>query len=435
MIGDTVFAVASPPGAAARGVLRVSGPTARECVEAVLADPGGVPAERAAIDTTVTVLGFSVACYLLSMPGPRSFTGEDVVELHLPGSPLLLARVGDALRAAGARDATPGEFTRRAFENGRLSLGQAEAVSDLIHAASRAEARWAVEVLRGGLDAGVADCRAAVQDGLALLETGLDFDEDDTGAVPRSQWQPLLERAAVLLQDLADGVPRGQAVGQVVVLGAANAGKSSLCNALAGRDAVLVADRAGTTRDVLAVEVAEGIALLDTPGDLADAEVSAVDRQALAHRDRLAGRSAAALVVVDSTRPALPRTELPVLAVVATKVDLQPELPSAVLAALPAATPVFAVDSVHGAGIEAVRDFLARTTAAGPCGGASRVADLLADAAGSVRAAAADGARGEAPELVACTLAEALTALDAISGRSSPEDLLDRIFGAFCLGK
>ncbi len=429
MIGDTIFAVASPPGAAERGILRLSGPDTFPAVNALL--DAGVPRERGAWECSLALFGFPVDVLVLGMPGPRSFTGEDVVELHLPGSPLLLARVQDRLRGP-ARDATPGEFTRRAFENGRLDLASAEAVGDLIHAASDEQRRFALDVLSGGIGASVDRCRAEVQDALAMVEAGLDFEAGDTGEVDDAVWLAGLARARAALEALSVSVPRARLVGDVLVLGAANAGKSSLCNALAGRDEILVADRAGTTRDVLAVEVgSDGITLLDSPGDLVDP--GAVDRAALDLRDRLAGRAAAALLVVDGTHPQVPSTALPVLGVVVTKRDLVPSEP--LPEGLPDDATAFRVSCVDGRGVAELREYLLRSVGGGPCGGAARIAESVASSAEALERAIAAGEAGEPPEVVACDVQDALAALDAVHGRSSPEDLLDRIFGRFCLGK
>src|SRR5688572_22177381 len=147
MLGDTIAAVASPPGSAPRGVIRVSGPAALAAVAALAGVP--LPRARAARAVAVPVRGVAVAALVLTMPAPGSYTGEDVVELHLPGSPILLDDVLAALHARGVRAATPGEFTRRAFEHGRLRLEQAEAVADLIAADGDASRRLSVHALSG----------------------------------------------------------------------------------------------------------------------------------------------------------------------------------------------------------------------------------------------------------------------------------------------
>lgn len=436
MIGDTIFAVASPPGAGSRGILRLSGPEARATADRVLATP--CPVARAATETSVEVLGHDVPCLVLTMPAPHSYTGEDVVELHLPGGPVLLDQVCRGFTPSG-RLATPGEFTRRAFENGRLDLAAAEAVLFLIHAADITESRFALDVLRGGLAAGVHEMRAAIQDGLALLEAGLDFTDGETGAVAAEQWLPSLRAAHARCTRLLQGLPPTGVHGEVLLLGAANAGKSSLVNALAaaGGDAprpAMVAPVAGTTRDVLAFELASGLRLLDGPGDLGDGpgtSADEVDRQALALRDRMIGSVAGVIEVVDLAAPRFPDpVQAPVVARVFTKIDLHPP-PERTAGAIP----TFAVSSVTGAGIPELREFLLASVGGGHHGLATRVHEALETVASSLARADGLSTEGQPEELIALELGSALTGLDRIHGRSSPEDLLDRIFAGFCLGK
>ncbi|MEM7199445.1 MAG: GTPase [Planctomycetota bacterium] len=435
MHADTIVAVASPPGAGARGVLRLSGSGALAGAGALV---GALAAERGSADRVVDVLGQPVPCLVLVMPGPRSYTGEDVVELHLPGSPLLLERIEGALVAGDVRRATPGEFTRRAFENGRLDLAQAEAVLQLIHAAGAEASRRAAALLRGGLAASVARLRGVLQDARALLEAGLDFAEGETGAVSEAEWQPGLVAATAELQELADGLPAVLSGGGILLMGASNAGKSALANALAGRDVVLVDDARATTRDVVAVEIAPGVTVLDAPGDL-EGEVGPTDQAALALRARLGERAAAALWVVDASAPvpsarganeAAETLGLDLCGIVWTKVDRA--APPVENSAARSDGASFAVSSVTGAGIAALRGFLlARGHGRGARDAAERQRGALHAALAAVRAASA----APSDELVAEDLAAALRALDEIDGTSSPEALLDRIFAGFCLGK
>jgi tRNA modification GTPase len=442
MIGDTIFAIASPPGAGSRGILRLSGPDARAMADRVLAAP--CPSRRGATETTVTVLGHRVSCLVLTMPAPHSYTGEDVVELHLPGSPVLLDEVCRAFPPMG-RLATPGEFTRRAFEAGRMDLAAAEAVPFLIHAADVDESRFALDVLRGGLATSVDAIRGAIQDALALLEAGLDFTDGETGAVSSDQWLPSLAAARSQCGQLLAGLPPTGVHGEVLLLGAANAGKSSLVNALsadsltgAKGEAASVAPRqamvaavAGTTRDVLAFELAPGLTLLDGPGDLPDSAAAAKDASALALRDRIAERVAGVLEVVDVTAPRFPAAAAaPVVARVFTKIDLHtpPASPTGTI-------PTFPVSNVTGAGVPALREFLLRSAGSGHHGLRTRVHDALGSVPVALDRAMALAAAGQPDELIALELGIALAALDRIHGRSSPEDLLDRIFAGFCLGK
>ena len=466
MLGDTIYAVASPPGAAARGVIRISGPGAivvcsrllsgRDAQGCRIESPDAPAWGRGSFEAQIEVLGYPVDCLVLVMPGPGSYTGEDVVELHLPGSPLLLDAVAERLAGTPAdmpaacsdgpvRLATPGEFTRRAFENGRMDLAAAEAVQHLIHAAGESSRRFALDVLEGGLAAAVEEIRVPMQDALALLEVGLDFAEDETGAVDASAWSGWLQLARDRATALREGLPRASVQGEILLLGAANAGKSALANALAGRDEALVAAVPGTTRDVLtfelgATETGSPVRLLDAPGDLATPGVA--DALALSLRDRLARRVGGVLLVIDPTAPLAPVTDLPVVARVYTKSDLAPPPESGRLGS-PAdavdgagAVPVqFSVSSVTGAGIADLRGFLLAQVGGGPCGLGARLQAALDGVVHALDAALAGVAVRLPEELIAMDLAAGLAALDSIAGHSSPEAVLDRIFAGFCLGK
>jgi len=426
VIGDTIFAVSSPPGAAGRGVIRVSGPESSSVVGELIG--AELPPRRASVDAEIDVLGFAVPCLLLVMPAPHSYTGEDVVEIHVLGSPLLLQHIEDSL-AQRARGATPGEFTRRAFEHGRLDLAAAEAVMLLIGAANDDARRRALHILSGGLVRAVDAVRDSVLQARALIEAGLDFTEDETGAVASTEWRPALAAAAARVADLRRQLPAAVEGGAIPLIGASNAGKSSLCNALAGRDEILVSSDPGTTRDVLVCELAPGIELLDTPGDLRTPADD--DRDALALRDRWAERAGSGVLwVVDVSVPPGPPPSQPLLAVVLTKVDLVPVRPRLALPDVPR----FWVSSVRGDGLAELRAFLEEHAAGGPVGG-GRVAAALAAAQDALQRAI-DHADGGAPdELVAAELADVTASLDDVHGASTPEDVLDRLFAGFCLGK
>lgn len=427
MLGDTIFAVASPPGVGPRGIVRLSGPDALAVADELL--DRGVPRERAMHERHIEVLGYPVDCTVLVMPGPRSYTGEDVVELHLPGAPLLLEHVLTRLRGA-ARDATPGEFTRRACEAGKMDLVEAEAVLELIHASGAESGRRALDILRGGLRGGIEEVRSALLDARAMLEAGLDFAEGETGVVSHDAWLPRLAEASSRLRELADALPAAAAGGELLLVGASNAGKSALCNALAGEQVALVSDRPGTTRDVLSVEIAPGVCVLDAPGDLAAAR--SADAAAIALRNRLATRAAGAVMVVDRTDPIVVPSELPVVAVVLTKLDLPAD--GDVSYELPAARS-FSVSSTTGAGVAALRTFLSERSSAAPVGSGLRMIDLLERARQVVDRARAGAVAGVPEEVLAVDLLEAVTGLDQMTGRGSSDEVLDRVFSRFCLGK
>ena len=437
MLGDTIVARASAAGSSERAIVRISGPAARAVAARVFSP--ALPEARAVVEGHVQVRGRPVAAMALVMVAPRSFTGEDTVELHVPGSMLLVQHLLDALladgEARGVRMALPGEFTARAVQHGKLTPASVEGLLLLLHAHDQRDAASALSWLRGGAVAQVERLRAQLQDALALLEAGLDFGDGETGEVPRALWQAPLAALLAMCQELVATLPAATPGGEVLLLGRANAGKSSLANALAGKAHALVDAAAGTTRDLLRIELPGGGVLWDAPGDLD--EPAAADAAALAMRDRLGGSAMALLVVLDAAAPVVPPSAfvspLPWLGVVWTKCDVVavPPLPAAIVAGH-ADVPVFATSAASGQGLAELGAHLARRARSGvvDAGGPLRMA-LTAAAAAIGRALAADAG----PELAAVDLQAALRALDGIAGAHSPEHLLDRIYGRFCLGK
>jgi len=446
VLGDTIHAVASPPGSGARAVLRLSGPDAFAAAAVVFR-----PAprrERAQLEGHLTAFDRPVPALLLAMPRPHSYTGEDVVELHVPGSPLLCAELQRAMGAAGAslRPARPGEFTARACRNGRMDGMQAEGVLLLIHGEDTAATARGAAWLSGGLSAAVARARALLQDALAMLELGLDFEAGETGAVPAPAFGEPLAAAQRVLADLQAELPHGARGGEVLLLGRSNAGKSSLCNALAGSDAVLVDGAPGTTRDLLRVDLGDGAAVWDAPGDLDDPRLW--DQRALQLRDRLGAQAAAGLLVVDPHDVgALAPAPVPLLAVAFTKADrfasgevfaracVAAQQRLALSLGLPAALPQFATSAHTGAGVAELRAFLRQQSRGGArdLGGALRPA--LEQAAAAAARAASALAEGLGAELASVDLQSALQALAEIDGSHGIDDLLERIYARFCLGK
>ena len=369
-----------------------------------------------------------VDCLVLVMVGPNSYTGEDLVELHLPGSPLLLAMVADRLEPQ-CRLAAPGEFTRRAFENGRLDLAEAEAILALITADTIEARRHALAVLSGELRGEIEACRGQIQDALALVEAGLDFGSGETFEVDRQQVLALLQSARARVMRLRSGLPATRGGGSLLLIGAANAGKSSLCNALAGSEQVLVAAQAGTTRDVLLVDLGAGSSLLDAPGDLDSP--SGLDHRATRLRQRIEAGAGGAIYVIDGQDPSWPKSDLPPVALVLTKQDL------GATRALPGGLPdlpLFRTSAKDGRGLPALRDFLRQRSMVAPRSEGRRIHGLLERCADRLGCALAPDLSDQG-ELLALELGEALSQIDQVSGRSSPEDLLDRIFAGFCLGK
>ncbi|MAF66612.1 MAG: tRNA uridine-5-carboxymethylaminomethyl(34) synthesis GTPase MnmE [Planctomycetes bacterium] len=439
-------------------MIRVSGPRTLELVRAVwvgdVAPSEGLP--RAVLSGEFDDGRGRQPLLLLWMPGPRSFTREDVAEFHLPGSPPLVRCALERLLAEGARLAGPGEFTRRAFESGRIDLTRAEGVLALVEARGAEERRAALALVTGGLAGRVGDLRAALEDLRVTCEANLDFEETETGHVPRCE---LESTARAVAEGLAEALaweerrtpPTGEA--RVVLAGAPNAGKSALFNALVEGGAALVSELAPTTRDV-----AEGpwilgdvrVALVDCAG-VGNDDARAGSVEALAHEGARGARAAADLLlwVVDATRSdaaALAReaARLPadvprVLAWSKTDLAAAVQRPPAELLAVGRPAAWAAVCALAGGGLEELTTACAESLGFASAG---LPRELSARHREGLRAAASalgeglDGWRSGAPlDLFAAHLREACDALDAIDGRTTPEDVLERLFARFCIGK
>ncbi|MDB5418188.1 MAG: thdF, partial [Phenylobacterium sp.] len=256
-MSDTIFAPATAPGRAAVAVVRVSGPKTAMAVGAIT---GGVPKPRvASLRRLFDAEGREIdQGMVVWFKAPRSYTGEDAAEFQVHGGSAVVAALMAALAGLGLRLAEPGEFTRRAFENGKLDLAQAEAVADLVEAETEAQHRQALEQLGGRLSQVQARWREALTEALALFEAAVDFPDEEVPADVAARAGPVLEALAAELEAAAADVVRGERVREgyrVALVGAPNAGKSTLLNALAGRDAAIVTATPGTTRDVIEVPV------------------------------------------------------------------------------------------------------------------------------------------------------------------------------------
>jgi tRNA modification GTPase len=456
----TIAAISSPPGAGARGVIRVSGPRARELV---LATWSGTPHPPSLAQRGLHFGRFrdergEQPLLLLWMPAPHSFTREDVAEMHLPGAPPLLASALRRLIALGAVPAPPGEFTRRAFLSGRIDLTRAEGVLALVLAHDDAERQAGTALLFGGLGERVGAVRAALEDLRAICEASLDFDENDTGHVPRSELEArCLEIAARVQRALhfeRDRLPRANGLARVALFGARNAGKSALFNALAGADRALVSDFAGTTRDGLecAVDLGASACLLR---DAAGLDPGALGPDRRAQDSARAARDSADLVlwVVDASRAdasdaAGERRSLPAgvpRLLVWSKIDLVSRAPVPSPEARSAVSAEVATSALRGGGLDELRARIAQEISGGPHrAGATRgvARELFARHVAALEQCSREldlglaRARGGAPlELLAEHLRAATSALDDITGETTPEDVLDRLFARFCLGK
>lgn len=433
---DTLFAPASGFGRAAVAVLRVSGPAAREVI---LALAGTLPPPRRLSLRTLrdpadgTELDRALVAWF---PGPGTYTGEDMAELHLHGGPAVRLGVLAALAALpGCRAAGPGAFTRRAVMNGRMDLAEAEAVADLIDAETEGQRRQALRQLDGALSRQVAAWRAEAIDCLAAAEAALDFadegDVDDAGLDAA-----LFGRAAALRASIATALRdgrRGERLREgftVVLAGAPNAGKSTLLNALSRREVAIVSDVPGTTRDAIEVRLDLGglpVLLVDTAGlrDTAEpVEAEGISRT----RARIAGADLVLLLVPpDGTRPELDIGAVPALTIL-TKADLFAGSHHAELA----------VSARTGAGLEALIDAIQAAAERGLGTGDALITrarhraalEACVDHLDRLQAGA-----GGLPELAAEDLRLAVRALGEVGGHVGVEDVLDRLFAGFCIGK
>ena len=438
MTGDTIYALSSGPPPAAIAVIRISGPQAGAALQAVA---GRVPAPRQAAfarlrdPQTGDVIDEALALFF---PGPKSETGEDVAEIQLHGGRAVIAALFAALASVpGLRPAEPGEFTRRAFANGKLDLTKVEGLADLIFADTEAQRRQALRQLQGLLGDRAEDWRRRIIAAQALAEAGIDFsDEGDVAAGVTAQARAAAaELLAEISAALADSA-RGERLREglvVAIAGPPNAGKSTLLNRLARREAAIVSPFAGTTRDVIEVQLdLDGIpvVLLDTAGlRETDDPVEAVGVE----RARRRAAEADLLVhVLDAFAPArLPPDERAV--VVRNKVDLLPEGSGYGRA--------IGVSCLTGAGLAELVAELGRravalvTAGANPVLTRARHRAAVAEALTALDRFGAEAERGAELALLTEDLRLAAGAIGGIVGAVGVEDVLDRIFASFCIGK
>ncbi|MBI3268640.1 MAG: tRNA uridine-5-carboxymethylaminomethyl(34) synthesis GTPase MnmE [Planctomycetes bacterium] len=440
--GDTIVALSSPPGASFLAVVRLSGPDAFRHASSVLRLAAPLRG-RAAFHAPLNLDGLTLPARVWTFPAPRSYTREDVAEIHLPGSPPVITLCLEALHRAGARPAAPGEFTRRAFLHGRLDLAQAESVLALLQARSEEELRLAKRRLEGGFSREVGALAERVLDLRVRLEAEIDFSDQDLPSEEASAFRGAVERARVELAALRAGTARQEvfrADPVVALVGAPNAGKSSLFNRLALRKRALVHDEPGTTRDVVEGEaVEEGVrfrlqdtaGLREGAGEL-EAEAMRWTRQALDDADLV-------VLVVDRSQPPAAAERLVAAAAVRGEATLvvvnKCDLP-AVAGAGPRG---LEVSARTGAGLASLRAELARRLSSGSERGSisflvnARHAEALARAGQALDRGAEALPRGL--DLAANDLREAEDALGDILGRRTAEDLLGAIFSRFCIGK
>jgi len=447
-LDDTIAAIATPVGSGGIGIVRLSGPEARAILARVFAGDtvplrltyGHVvdPASGETVDEVLAVY----------MPAPRTYTRQDVVEIDCHGGPVPLRRVLDLCLAHGARLAGPGEFTLRAFLNGRIDLAQAEAVADMVAAQTDAGLRLAVAQLDGHLSDRFQAVRARLLDALAWVEASIDFDEDE---VPPHEVAADLQFAEERLSDLLAGAERGIITRQGIrtaIVGQPNVGKSSLLNALLRVDRAIVTPIPGTTRDTLEETLnLHGIplVLVDTAGIRADTRDLVEDLGVARSRAALA-QADLALVVVDASRAvddgdraiaalagdrpaivAINKTDLPVRA------DARGLLSGA---------PMVEISALTGAGINDLERAIEAVIFGGQVVASDaalvsspRHRDVLRRAHTDVSTAAEASQTGMPLDFVSIGLRAAVNALGEITGETVSDTLLETIFSRFCIGK
>jgi tRNA modification GTPase len=439
-LSDTIVAISTPPGRSGLGVVRLSGPNVRQIAarfttatdfqpwHAHLADL--LDAEGRPIDQTVVTF----------YQAPRSYTAEDLIEISCHGSPVVLRHAVERALVAGARLAEPGEFTLRAFLNGRIDLPRAEAVRDLIEATTLYQVRIATQQISGSVSRRIAPIKDQLLELISLLEAGIDFAEDDVSVAPASE---ILRRLAPIREgvvQLADSFQYGGLVHQgltLAIAGRPNVGKSSLFNRLLEQDRAIVTEIPGTTRDLVSETASIGgipVKLIDTAGirqTTERVESLGIERsyQAMADAD-------ITIVVLDATQPITAEDEAlmkPGTLAVANKTDLPHPSPP------PNAIPVSALT---GKGIPALRDTI--LSAVAPAGAfeqetgfitSLRHERLLRESSDYLDKARAAVESVTPHEMLLLDLYAALRPIDAITGATTADDILNRIFSAFCIGK
>lgn len=443
--GETIAALATPGGTGAVALIRISGNDAAGVIGRACRRQAPFPDRRATLASVLTADGQVLDRTVVTrFAAPRSYTGEEVVEVSTHGGRLVTRRVLERLLDCGARVAGPGEFTERAFLNGKLDLTQAEAVMDLISAQSDLALRAAHEQLEGGIGRRTEALRRELIDTVAQLEAWIDFPEEDIDPASGRALEDRISAVGKSVGDLLATADQGRILREglrTVICGRPNAGKSSLLNALLGLDRAIVSETAGTTRDTIEEMLVVGgvpLRVVDTAG--LHRAGDGIEEEGIRRTLREAERADVLLVVADATLPprqALPRVvpEGPRRILVLNKADL-PEAPGW------DQPDAIRVSSLDGRGLEALRGRIVELAELGEADwGEQSVAinarhrDCLGRARESLAAAARSLRAGEEAEITALSLREALDFLGEVAGRVDTEEILGSIFSQFCIGK
>lgn len=456
---DTICALSTAPGTGAIAVVRLSGPDTGRVLQGVApALPMDPPPREAVFMRLRDAEGPLDEGLITFFPGPHSYTGEDVAEISVHGSPFIQQRLLEALIAGGARLARPGEFTQRAFLNRKLDLSQAEAVADLVASQSAAAHRLALQQLRGGYSHRIEDLREQLISLSALVELELDFGEEDVEFADRTELLRLLAEIVGICDHLIGSFRYGNAVKQgvpVAIIGAPNSGKSTLLNALLQEDRAIVSDIPGTTRDTVEETITIGGVLfrfIDTAGLRSTSDT--IEKLGIERSYRKAAEASIVLLLGDagavsedafSTQAALLRKRIgeghslgahgdgagPVIVPVLNKIDLAPTRPRHTLA----------ISARKGDGLDGLKRMLLEQVNALNAAGSdivvtnARHVEALTHARQALLEARKGIEQGISGELLASDLRRAQHHLGEITGRITPDDLLGSIFSRFCIGK
>jgi tRNA modification GTPase len=445
-LDDTIAAISTPPGRGGIGVVRLSGPKSAEIARALVALKGELSSWTATFGELVDEESRTIDEVIVSyFAAPRSYTSEDVIEISCHGAPVVLRHCLESAVRSGARLAEPGEFTLRAFVNGRIDLPQAEAVRDLIDATTLYQARIAAQQTQGSVSRNLAPVKAQLLELIALLEAGIDFAEDDISVAPAGEilrrLEPIIGQTGALARSFRYGnlVRSGFSL---AIVGPPNAGKSSLFNRLLQQDRAIVTEIPGTTRDLVS-EMAEfsgiPVRLADTAG-IRDTN-EAIERLGIERSFEAMADADLTIVVIDGASGLAGRDEDLIekareqghFLVVANKSDL-PDFKSGAHS--------IAVSALTGAGIDRLREAIFDTLA--PRGELEiqggfitsvRQENLLREALAMLEKARSAARSGIPHELLMLDLYCALHPIDAITGATTADDILNRIFTTFCIGK
>lgn len=462
-VDDTIAAIASAPGPGLRGIVRISGPRTVDIVETLFEnpEPHGFPNRSRPTSTNGQVTvdeGLKADIDLYLWPTQRSYTRQPTAEFHLIGSRPVLEMVLNKICGCGARLARPGEFTLRAFLSGRIDLTQAEAVLAVIDSSGEQQLDTALRQMAGGLAGPLGSIRDDLMGTLAELEAGLDFVEEDIEFITRPQLLGQLESAGHKLETIQKQITlrdRGAEAPRVVLWGEPNSGKSSLFNALLGTQQSIVTEVAGTTTDFLVGELVLSsmkLDLVDTAG--AEERSEFVSSQAQRHRVEQQEQADALLFCIDSQRDVTPweKEQLSNLTdaciLVLTKIDLHPSVSTRPaerfeqIRSLGFSGPVVATSSQDGRGLASLVNEISLAVINSQSEDQSivgttvlRASESLRDAAAAVRHAEQAVTHELGDELVASELRRSLEALGQVVGAIYTDDILDLVFGRFCIGK